>query len=380
MSTTSAGTVISTILRHEAKTASYKIALIRSLNDVVLGFPALRLPGKHQYVAVPIRLLAELWIAYYWPFVGNAPVLQGRPQGLKHDISFRPELTELRSYWDSLNGTSSDADGYFLVGEARSSRRLQTYPPGLFERYHATIKAIVHAIQQPIRYAGVGNWSVFPKPQRWSALRSMGSAVEIPGTVDSDLCLLVQAKLWDEFLSVSLWVEALCVHEWSLFTESLTGTSRGKIYEALTCRPDNRRPLTWERNHIELLMMEGNTFICPWTGHELNQRTFDLDHLIPLAVYPTNELWNLVPADRIFNQRVKRARLPRNDRLPTLVTRLTQSYQLYGKSPDLWRALQNDTVLRFKISSADANFHYLLATSVRELIEVVRESRNVAEF
>jgi hypothetical protein len=34
-----AGTLSATILRHDRKVASYKIALIRSINDVVLGFP-----------------------------------------------------------------------------------------------------------------------------------------------------------------------------------------------------------------------------------------------------------------------------------------------------------------------------------------------------
>ena len=44
---------------------------------------------------------------------------------------------------------------------------------------------------------------------------------------------------------------------------------------------------------------------------------------------------------------VKRARLPRDDRLPALVTRLARSYRLYGQSPALQTALQQDARLRF---------------------------------
>lgn len=33
------GHVLSTILRHDAKVTSYKLALIRALNEVVLAFP-----------------------------------------------------------------------------------------------------------------------------------------------------------------------------------------------------------------------------------------------------------------------------------------------------------------------------------------------------
>ena len=65
---------------------------------------------------------------------------------------------------------------------------------------------------------------------------------------------------------MSLYIEALCIHEWCLFSErvnqeSETSISRGCIYQLLTDRPDNRRPLTWERNKIDLLLMGGHS-VC----------------------------------------------------------------------------------------------------------------------
>ncbi len=69
--------VISTILKHDAKVASYKIALLRSINDVVISYPDLRIYNSD--VAVPFRVLAECWIAYYWPFANPVePIRQGR--------------------------------------------------------------------------------------------------------------------------------------------------------------------------------------------------------------------------------------------------------------------------------------------------------------
>jgi hypothetical protein len=58
------GSTISTILRHDTKVTSYKIALLRAINDVVLAFPD-ALSGDHD-VAVPLGLLADHWIAYYF--------------------------------------------------------------------------------------------------------------------------------------------------------------------------------------------------------------------------------------------------------------------------------------------------------------------------
>jgi HNH endonuclease len=55
-------------------------------------------------------------------------------------------------------------------------------------------------------------------------------------------------------------------------------------------------------------MLEGKTFVCPWTGKQLTPRKYAMDHIVPIAVYPTNELWNLVPSDHYFNLHTKRAR------------------------------------------------------------------------
>jgi hypothetical protein len=70
----SANIIISTILKHDAKVTSYKIALLRAINDVVFSFPDLR--SYQKDVAIPLRVLAQYWVAYYWAFVdSNTEVL-----------------------------------------------------------------------------------------------------------------------------------------------------------------------------------------------------------------------------------------------------------------------------------------------------------------
>lgn len=73
----SSNTLIATILRYDRKITSYKIALIRALNDVVLSFPDIVSQSSvgedgggegGKDVAVPLRMLAQFWVAYYFPF------------------------------------------------------------------------------------------------------------------------------------------------------------------------------------------------------------------------------------------------------------------------------------------------------------------------
>lgn len=379
--------IISTILKHDAKVASYKIALLRAINDVVLSYPDLR--TYHSDVAVPLRTLAEYWVAYYWPFAYPAePIMQGprsqRAGALRNDVSFRPQLTELRQAWESLSGGVKPSDGFWLINELRVPRKRASYPPALLKLYARAVGSISKALEMPIRHAGPGEWTVFEKPARYDHLSRVAS---IPGTQNGDVCLLIRNELWHTFREMSLYVEALCIHEWCLFTERLEQgegmvCDRGLAYRLLTDRPDNRRPLTWERNNVDLLLMEGKEFICPWTARRISKRvTYDLDHLVPVTVYPTNELWNLVPADPYFNSHVKRNRLPSLERLVQAEPHLALAYSHYESSKSLSRAIREDAIIRFStLRYEPAGFPQAAAKAVVDFIDQLAASRNVARF
>ena len=381
---------IATILRHDSKQTSYKIALLRSLNDVVLAYPDVGRDGRD--VAVPLRALAEAWVAYYWPFVApGAPVMQGVRSllggELRQDVGFRAHLTELRRDWEAIYGPSGAAGGWHLVEHLRVARKRAGYPAELLKRYRGTLSRIATALRQPIRYAGPGEWTVFapPRPLREVAgappmegAPPMAGAEALPGARPGGACLLVPADLWAAFREVSLWVEALCIHEWSLFTERVSGTaSRGTAYALLTERPDNRLPVSWERNQVDIAIAEGARFACPWTGRPLGAGDFQLDHVVPVSVYPFHELWNLVPSDPGFNMHRKRARLPGPEALEAAVPRLAATYEAYGTSSELRRALRDDVALRFAHADADPP---RVARSVAGLIESIATARNLARF
>lgn len=372
--------LIATILRHDKKTASYKLAMIRSLNDLVLGYPHC---GEYtESVAVPLRMLAAFWVGYYWPFVDTKqPILQGRQAQGKNDISFRPALTQLRLAWEGLVGASRPGDGFLLASELQSTYRRKSYPAPLLSLFQQAIVSIVDAIQQPIRYAGPGEYAVFARPQRWQQLAAQDPfLIAIPETQPNDLCLVVTSELWQSLTNLSLWAEALCIHEWCLFTEQVAGVDRGYVYSLLTDRPNSRRPLTWERNQIEILMMEGRHFRCPWTGRVLTTAEYDLDRLLPLSVYPLHELWNLVPADRHFIQHTKRDRIPSRSRLQVALPHLAHTYQNYLMSPQLSSVLQSDAEKRFNGRVSGEDFTTLLSQQVSTFLSIVADTRHLLAF
>lgn len=378
----SAARVVGSILRHDKRTNSYKLALIRSINDVVLSYPDLLQTGKN--VVVPLRKLAEYWLAYYWPFTNlQNPIMQGprsrRDGALRNDMSFRPALTTLRAAWEQSFGASRASDGFLLIAELRVPRIAATYAPEIQSGFDAALDAVERALRYPIQYAGPGGtqYAIFPPPQ---PVASWSNAIVVPGASPREPSVLIESSLWAAFQELSLWIEALCIHEWSLFTESLTlsAADRGDTYRLLTSRPDNRRPLTWERNQIELLMLEGETFVCPWTDKQLTPRKYAVDHIIPIAVYPTNELWNLVPSDHYFNSHTKRARMPTSARMAKAEAKLAHTYSIYLLSSALKDALRSDLKMRFALKETAEPEK--VADTVARATLAIADARGVERF
>jgi hypothetical protein len=389
------GQVISTILRHDAKTTSYKLALIRAINDVAISYPDIGHSGSS--VAVPLTLLAERWIGYYWPFVDpNKPILQGSParttHGQNQDIGFRAALTALRICWEKFSGgNTKPSDGFLAANELRRTENTEQFPADLITRFNDAKTSIISALVDPIRYAGPGDWSVFQRPTTINNLAGLqrNEVETIPGVGVRDRCLIVNTELWQTFRSLSLWIEALCIHEWCLFIEkrqrnsgTLDPIRRGDVYELLTDQPSNRRPLTWERNLIDLLIAEGHVFTCPWTQKRITSRSrYDVDHVMPLSVYPTNELWNLVPSDPEFNQQSKRDRLPSLARLKQAQPHLARTYWCYLQSSPLARVLTKDVEMRFgSINSKITNYESEVTAAVVRFVELVGDARNLSRF
>jgi hypothetical protein len=261
------GGEISTILRHDAKQNTYKIALVRAINDLALAYPDVTLGAYGQSdVAVPLKMLASRWIAFYWAFVEPnkpIPIWQGQRSrqadgSYKQDMAFRPELTRLRELWEreSEVGSAKPSDGFYLVSEMSVPRHRALYSADLQNAFEKVRNSIAKSIKYPIRYAGPGAaYSVFPQPATYPQLLSrsggggeqgiqprvpsqpltqptgtsnpitVGSGarnlIALPGTAPNERCVVIPNRLWQLFTGLSLWVEALCIHEWAVFTERL---------------------------------------------------------------------------------------------------------------------------------------------------------------
>lgn len=64
-----------------------------------------------------------------------------------------------------------------------------------------------------------------------------------------------------------------------------------------------------------LALLDERGLYCVWTGRKLTADRLDIDHRLPWAAWPCEDLWNLMPSSPAVNQHGKRDKLPTSDLL-----------------------------------------------------------------
>ena len=158
---------VASIINTDRKVATYKLALIRALCDIAMMSWASAAWESGGVVSVPLAMVAERWVRYYWPLMragsgggergrekagrGEAgaptvifPQINGEGRGGK-PIAFRSILTELVDECRPLGGltafTRMQADG-----------RLPSTVQKLYARALRTIGAAI--VRGPVQFAG----------------------------------------------------------------------------------------------------------------------------------------------------------------------------------------------------------------------------------
>lgn len=124
----------------------------------------------------------------------------------------------------------------------------------------------------------------------------------------------VPSGLWRAFRRFSAWIEPSLTFEWIRLMKAYTARSghafdEGAAAAAMTWS-DPERDVASARKLALAIMDVDPPLQCVWTGNRLNAGILDMDHCLPWSAWPCGDLWNLLPAHRDVNQRLKREKLP----------------------------------------------------------------------
>ncbi|RYF17875.1 MAG: methyltransferase domain-containing protein [Comamonadaceae bacterium] len=311
------------ILNRDRKVATYKLALFRALAEMATQQPRVATWRSDGRVAVPLLGIAERWLLYYWPiFASDRFIPQSQDEGLREDrqIAFRSALEGLmRAFQDQ------GEHGGLSSWQAAVSRG--GLPAEVRRAHAAALSAIAQAIRSgPVKHSGgsLETGAVFSYDK-------------------SSRSVVMPAEMWRELTLLGHWIVDAVIVRWAALTERFAGrggVSSGEVLPLLLARPSSERMTNLARSVFRKTGVDR----CTWSGRPLHVMSFDVDHVIPFALWANNDLWNLVPAD-------PRVNMQKSDLLPATELMLARRGEI----------LRHWDILRDEMSEAfDADAVHLL--------------------
>jgi SAM-dependent methyltransferase len=288
--------LLRSVVLNDPKSSTYKLALLRVIARVADSAAGLAVPADEERIKVPLGLAALYWVRMFKPLLvaglPQTPVNQGLDglgfvregfRGLLHVPA--QDLRVGASLW----GHDARALGRAITDASRTIARM----PAFYTTY---------ADGQPIFPARVG--------------RSPTAREQL--VIDADWLwrfgeLEIPRHVWNAVRHLNVWIEPIIVTEWARLMQGY-GVGQGRplsmdeLHQALTWL-DPVRDTRLARTIASDLLGHGKQLFCVWSGRRLDERSLDIDHCFPWIAWPCGDLWNLLPAHRVVNQRLKRDRL-----------------------------------------------------------------------
>lgn len=324
------GTGAFPFIRHVAlndgKAATHKLALLRVLLRIADGHPGAVLRRESSpfgdRVILPVGLVALYWCHQYKALIDTHQLFQSPSQN--------PNMGFMKADgWHKLTHRSA-ADyriGNMFIGEDAVA-------------LHRTLTAAVSNIKNmPCRYITFPNQAANSSQ---TVFEVANKSVKAKDSLFLDLQTLEQwgefslpESTWLAFNRYACWIEPVLVSEWVKTMASYSGNAQYSapeqqyhLYQALNWE-EPKRTTTEVRKRFDQLktsLPKSEQIRCVWSEKSLMQH-YEIDHSMPFARWPNNDLWNLLPTDSQVNNQ-KSDRLPTEQKLKQSKARIQHWWQI----------------------------------------------------
>lgn len=292
------------IILHDMKTATYKIALLRTLLRIAEGAMGAVIRRDESQLVLPLGLVALYWLRLYKPLLHGAspmPQISGeRRLGFVGDAF--DALRDLSAFDLRVGAKFSPPFSIALYESLRLAIQTIQKGPVTYTTYPASLH---HQAEKPVFSCQLSGHPPKPRDTFCLDLLTLGRF----GT------FALPRVLWDAFALHGCWIEPALLQGWIQQMQSYDqrlGISRdlSEYYGALQWL-DPKRDTQEVRASVERLLEQGRAVYCVWSGKRLSEvKGFAVDHCFPFAYWPNNDLWNLFPTRAEINQK-------KSDRLPS---------------------------------------------------------------
>ncbi len=284
---------------NDGKSATHKLALMRVLLRIADGHPGAVIRREDNRVILPVGLVALYWAHQYKNLIDKHQLFQSPNKNI--NMGFMKangwhQLTHLQASDYRIGNlfTGDNAKAMFKMLSASVSNiknmpcKYITYPSSEKSVFEVDSKVVRARDSLFLDLAALNEWGEFSLPEH----------------------------LWVAFSRYACWIEPVVVSEW---VKTMAGYQGNRQYQAPEQQHKLVNALNWleakrstteVRNRFETLKKQNNSqHNCVWTNKTLNKK-YAIDHCMPFARWPNNDLWNLLPSDVIANGQ-------KSDRLPT---------------------------------------------------------------
>jgi len=295
---------INYIIEHDSASSTYKYVLLKSVINASQKYEHL-IKTEHSRANIPLGLIVEQWILDYMPFV-----FKDISQQNNKTVLDQPITTIYNNIFQILNLDKTKEWEYAYMQFTKALQN-PTMSGELSKEFLKLSKKIADKIvTMPMKYTGKSEYEFFiPQRYKFGSIKLVNDEVYNSSFVVNDFgyfSISEQHYNIFRYLGQTLYGTSTIMAKWKQKTNSLNANQETvkDIIEKLSGDTLEIRETTSIR---KMLSQEKE---CIWSGKELKDKNYDVDHVLPFSVWFNNDLWNMLPTDRILNQQKKKAKIP----------------------------------------------------------------------
>lgn len=290
------------VIEHDKVSSTYKYALLKSAIQVSQRYEHLTI-FENEKVHLPLGLIVEQWLLDYLPFICKSIRQQNNGQVLNKKIE-----ENYKRFFTSMN-LDCESDwkySYYVLIEQIENASTKTISETLLN----LSREIAHTItNMPMRYIGRREYELFmPEYTSFGRIKPKKEKVFSRDFLIHNFgTFTVSVSLYQVFrhLGESLIGTATIISKWREKTLALNPEMQWNddIFSSLM------HSIADQRDTTQIRSLLNGTQECVWSAKELNGNQYDIDHVLPYALWGNNDMWNLLPADKKVNN-TKRDKVP----------------------------------------------------------------------
>ena len=322
---------INSIIERDKAEGVYKYFLLKSAIESCQEYPHYaEFNNEENRVTLPTGLCVIKWMTDFYPlFAHNTFITLGKKDTISgKKMAIRRIFEEVCKYYSKYGGISvfyNDLKYGHIPDEIRGE---------VFELSRVIVYTITRLPMRHIGFSQSGKrYALFRiEEERTFTKRNLTADFSIKTIIDGFGKFSISYDLYLIFRDLGGFIlgtgtVSQKIRE-TLYAKNDT-ISKSEIDNLLSITPVSERDTEDARKAYKKAIREGRS-VCVWGNGNLTESTLVVDHLIPFAVWKSNDLWNLVPATQEENSK-------KSDKIPS-ISRLERKKEAIFQCWDLLSA------------------------------------------